>query len=269
MKRIFIVLLVLSLAIPIASAADPYDGFTPTSINGSAPLIISFWDISYDYPTSWMWNYTDVTGADVPITMGISQNLTYTFNVAGNNSIQLITTSAFGTNVSPANTVFVNVTGPAGIPAADFSVDDNNVPAGTVVHFTDLSTNVPTSWLWQFQSYGNPIEWTTMSTDQNPSFTTDYINNLGIDPGVYNIRLTATNAAGSDTETKYGFLTATEAPESPIASFTPTGTLEDTIYVIRINTNSTIYFSDTSTAGTPISWNWSFGSLLGTLYSSE
>ncbi|MCK9593629.1 MAG: PKD domain-containing protein, partial [Methanoregula sp.] len=268
MKQIFIALLILSLAIPLASAADPYAGFIADSINGSAPLTISFVDASYDNPTSYMWNATDIITTNIPTTIGISKNLTYTFNTAGNYSIQHIVTNDYGTNSTGANLTFVNVSGPAGIPVANFSVDDDNVPAGTVVHFTDLSTNVPTSWLWQFQSYGNPIEWTTMSTDQNPSFTTAYINNLGIDPGVYNIRLTATNSAGSDTETKYGFLTATEAPESPIASFTPTGTLESGSYVIRVDTNTTVYFNDTSTAGTPTAWYWAFGSKTGTQYSS-
>lgn len=268
MKRLFIALLILSLAIPIASAADPYAGFIADSINGSAPLTISFVDASYDNPTSYMWNATDVITTNIPTTIGVSKNLTYTFNIAGNYSIQHIVSNSYGTNSTGANLTFVNVSGPAGIPVADFSVDDDNVPAGTIVHFTDLSTNVPTSWLWEYLLTGGDTGWVTFSTDQNPSLTAVYINPYHVGNADYDIRLTATNAAGSDTEIKYSFLAVTPAPESPIASFTPTGTLESGSYVIRVDTNTTVWFNDTSTAGAPTSWYWAFGSKTGTQYSS-
>lgn len=263
--RVTIFLAVLSFLILPVAAADPYADFIADSVNGTAPLTVSFWDLSYNDTISYMWNATDVLTTNVPTTIGVSRNLTYTFNIAGNYSIQHIATNAYGTNSTAANRTFVNVTGSTS-PVADFSVDDNNVPAGTVVHFTDLSTNTPTSWEWKYQPTSQPLAgWVTFSTDQNPSLVTEFIYT----DGIYTIQLTATNAAGSDTEIKYSFLTATEAPESPIASFTPAGDLEGSIYVIHINTNTTIYFNDTSTAGVPTSWNWSFASLLGTLYSNE
>jgi len=67
--------------------------------------------------------------------------------------------------------------------------------APLAVTFTDQSTNTPTSWSWTFGDGGT-------ATAQNPShsYTT---------AGSYTVSLTATNAAGSDVETKTGYITVT------------------------------------------------------------
>jgi uncharacterized membrane protein len=67
--------------------------------------------------------------------------------------------------------------------------------APLTVQFTDLSTNSPTSWDWNFGDG-------THATIQNPSHT--YTS-----PGTYTVILTATNAGGSDVETKVGYITVT------------------------------------------------------------
>jgi PKD repeat protein len=72
-------------------------------------------------------------------------------------------------------------------PVAGFSISDDVICAGECIDFTDMSTNAPTSWLWDFTP-NQPGS----STDQNPTgicFTA---------PGVYQVTLTATNADGSD-----------------------------------------------------------------------
>jgi PKD repeat protein len=63
------------------------------------------------------------------------------------------------------------------------------------------------------------------------------------------VTLTATNAAGSDTETKVNYITVQVQPQPPTADFTFT-------------TNElTAYFTDTSTDpdGTIVAWDWNFG----------
>lgn len=80
-------------------------------------------------------------------------------------------------------------------PVADFT---SNVLFGTVpfeVEFTDLSTNTPTSWEWDFG------DGSAVSNDQNP--THEYTA-----PGVYTVTLTATNADGSDAEEKTDYISA-------------------------------------------------------------
>jgi PKD repeat protein len=75
-------------------------------------------------------------------------------------------------------------------PVASFAFSGNRTTepydmAPLAVQFTDTSTNSPTSWLWSFGDGSS-------STSQNPSHT--YTN-----AGTYTVRLTVTNAAGSNT----------------------------------------------------------------------
>jgi len=78
-------------------------------------------------------------------------------------------------------------------PVADFSGSPTSGAAPLTVAFSDLSTNSPTSWSWTFGDGGN-------SAAQNPSHQYTAVN-------TYTVSLTATNAQGSDTETKPGYIT--------------------------------------------------------------
>jgi PKD repeat protein len=80
-------------------------------------------------------------------------------------------------------------------PVANFSGSPTTVYAGDTVSFTDLSTNTPTSWSWAFAG-GTP----TTSTTQNPSVVYNTAGTYGVD-------LTATNAGGSDPESKPNYIT--------------------------------------------------------------
>lgn len=80
---------------------------------------------------------------------------------------------------------------PGVAPTAGFSISDNTICVGDCIDFTDISTNSPTSWEWDF-SPNQP----NSSTDQNPTgicYTA---------PGTHQVTLIATNANGSDTITQ-------------------------------------------------------------------
>jgi PKD repeat protein len=78
-------------------------------------------------------------------------------------------------------------------PVANFSGQPRSgSSAPMTVYFTDLSTNNPTSWYWQFGDG-------THSYVQNPSHAYN-------DTGNYTVTLTATNAGGSDSETKTAYI---------------------------------------------------------------
>ncbi len=77
-------------------------------------------------------------------------------------------------------------------------------PAPLTIQFADLSTKMENpsgrSWAWDFDNNG-----TTDSTVRNPSYTYS-------SPGTYTVKLTATNAAGSDVETKTNYITVGSVP---------------------------------------------------------
>lgn len=74
---------------------------------------------------------------------------------------------------------------------------------GTVpltVQFTDVTTNAPVSWNWDFNNDG-----TTDSTVQNPTYTYNLT-------GTYTVKLTTQNVFGTDTLTKTNYITVQEPP---------------------------------------------------------
>jgi len=119
-------------------------------------------------------------------------------------------------------------------PVANFTADVTSGTTPLTVNFTDTSTNTPTSWAWDFGDTGT-------STSQNPQ-------HIYSTPGTYTVALTATNAGGSNTNTKTSYITA--IIPAPVANFTATPT--SGAFPLTVN------FTDTST-NTPTSWAWDFG----------
>ena len=90
-------------------------------------------------------------------------------------------------------------------PVADFEADMTSGTAPLTVQFTDLSSNTPTSWAWDFYNDG-----TVDSTLQNPSCTYSTA-------GTYTVKLTATNEGGSDDEIKSDYIIVTAAASCDLA----------------------------------------------------
>jgi PKD repeat protein len=84
-------------------------------------------------------------------------------------------------------------------PVADFMANNITPETGSIVSFTDLSINAPTSWLWAFSP--NTVTYVngTSVTFQNPQL--QFNNN-----GIYSASLTATNTNGSNVKTKTNYL---------------------------------------------------------------
>jgi PKD repeat protein len=132
----------------------------------------------------------------------------------------------------------LNITPPGGQPpVADFTADNTTITEGESVNFTDLSTNNPDTWDWTFDG-GTPAA----STDQNPGVT--YYT-----AGTYTVTLTATNAYGSDTQTKVDYITVQPAGQPPAADFTASAT--------TICAGESVTFTDLST-NIPNAWEWTF-----------
>jgi PKD repeat protein len=82
-------------------------------------------------------------------------------------------------------------------PDANFTASPRSGYSPLVVQFTDISSGAPTARSWDFQNDG-----IVDSNAQNPSYTYS-------SPGTYAVKLHVTNAYGSDTEIKTGFITVT------------------------------------------------------------
>lgn len=86
-------------------------------------------------------------------------------------------------------------------PSAEFSGNNLTGTAPLSVDFTDMSSGTPTSWTWERSLTGEAV-WEEFSTDQNPA-------GVAMEVGTWDIRLTVTNAGGSDDETKVAYIEAT------------------------------------------------------------
>lgn len=163
-------------------------------------------------------------------------------------TLTAISETAGGNNIM-ARSIINNTCGPTAMaalnagscsinaPIANFSGSPTSGCNSLNVTFTDLSTGTPTSWNWSFPG-GLPAAF----AGQNPPA----INYAA--PGTYTVTLTVSNASGSDTETKTGYIVVNNCPP-PVADFmaNPTSAcVGEQVFFMDISTNS------------PTSWSWTF-----------
>jgi PKD repeat protein len=209
---------------PVPPIAD----FSGTPTTGRAPLTVQFTDLSTGGPTEWFWQFGDGT-------VSTEQNPQKTYTTAGTYTVSLNATNIDGSSLI-TKTDYITVSETPSPPVANFTGTPGTGTVPHTVQFTDLSTGNPTSWLWQFGDGTN-------STDQHPL-------KIYATAGNYTVSLTATNAAGSDSETKTDYIIVSGIPIPPVASFTgipQTG-----------NAPLSVHFTDLST-GNPTQWLWQFG----------
>jgi len=84
-------------------------------------------------------------------------------------------------------------------PVAEFATSSTSPALNTTVNFTDLSTNVPASWVWSFSPNTVTFVNGTNANSQNPQVMFNAV-------GQYTVSLMATNAYGSDSEIKTNFI---------------------------------------------------------------
>jgi len=171
----------------------PVADFSADTTTVSAGGSINFTDLSTNSPTSWDWTFEGGTPSG-----STAQNPTVTYNTAGTYDVSLTAANSAGSDTE-TKTNYITVTAPQP-PVANFTASTTTPSVGQSVTFTDTSTNAPTSWSWTFEG-GTP----STSTAQNPTVTYNTA-------GTFDVTLTATNAAGSDVETKTDYIDVSAVP---------------------------------------------------------
>lgn len=110
-------------------------------------------------------------------------------------------------------------------PVANFSATENPVIEGESVTFSDLSSNIPTSWSWTFEG-GTPAS----STYSNPVVTYNT-------PGTYDVNLVVSNADGTHTVLKQNFITVTAYTPDAYCSPRNVNSTSDWISQVAIGTD--------------------------------
>jgi PKD repeat protein len=201
----------------------PVADFSANPVSGAPPLAVAFTDKSGgSTPRTYQWSFGD-GGTST------AANPSHTYAAAGVYSVTLTITNSYGTD-SETKPNFVSV---GKGPVADFDGTPQNGMLPLAVTFTDKSTGNPTTWRWDFGDGST-------STAQNPAHT--YTK-----AGTYGVTLTVTNAFGTSTKTKAGYITAGMPPTADFTSGTRTGGVP-----------LAVKFTDAST-GRPSSWAWDFG----------
>ena len=210
---------------PQKPAADFMANLTKVVIGSQ----VSFFDNSTHQPTSWKWTMDGGTPSTAT-----TNNASTLYNTAGTYPVKLVVSNEGGAD-SIIKTGYITVTIPQK-PTVNFYTNTKNTIAGSTVCFQDSCANNPTAWHWTFEG-GTP----SFSTEKNPCVK--YMT-----PGTFDVTLTATNALGTDSLIKTGYVTILQVP-APFAKFT-------------VNTRSEapgtyVYFKDIS-SNYPTSWKWTF-----------
>lgn len=217
---------IMNIEAPFRPLAVPVADFSGTPTSGSAPLSVTFTDLSTGDPTAWSWDFGDGVTSSI-------QNPVHAYTADGQYTVRLIVSNADGADTA-TKTNYISVG--AGAPTANFTGTPTSGNAPLTVTFTDQSTGAPTGWLWSFGDGGT-------STIQNPVHV--YNNS-----GAYDVQLIAVNPSGSDTLIRTGYINVGTAPQPPVANFSGTPTTG--------NAPLSVTFTD-QTSNSPSTWSWTFG----------
>jgi PKD repeat protein len=195
--------IVVNASTDSALCIDWVGGFTPESLHPAKVYLLNI--PTYDSP-----EYANTTPEVIAQYNSMMEDTVAMLN-SDNLGISLVdvntgfnTSSMLGTDrlhpnldghIFMANRLQSAITGTQ-TPVANFSANETYGVSPLTVSFTDTSANEPILWDWDFGD-GNT------STEQNPTHTYS-------EAGVYNVTLTVTNSAGTNTTVKTSLITIIE-----------------------------------------------------------
>lgn len=167
----------------------------PTS--GKEPLTVQFTDLSVGNPETWIWNFGDDQTSE-------EKNPVHVYTKAGVYTVFLTVTRGEERS-SEIRYQYITVLPAGKPPVPDFVASPTSGFVPLDVQFTDLSTDKPTAWRWDFG-------------DGQTSFEQHPVHRY-ITPGSYTICLEASNEYGAAATCKDNLIKATEAPLAPAEFF--------------------------------------------------
>jgi len=185
---------------------------------------IHFIDLSSYNPIAWSWDFGDGIGSST------EKNPTYTYSTAGSYDVLLTATNSCGKGTTYHKQIEI-----LNKPTAMFTHDAPK-PIGVAVNFTDLSSNNPTQWNWDF---GNGES----SAIQNPSY-------IYSSPGLYTVSLTTANDCGVSSSYSTVIEITGAVPAANFVSNEPK-CLGDSVSFWDLSLNN------------PTAWSWNFGDGVG------
>ena len=187
--------------------------FSAQPISGSAPLTVTFTNLSTgDYDTC-IWNFGDGASSND------CNNPAHTYMTSGTYTVSLMVSGPGGSDTE-IKTNYIRVYAP---PIAAFSASPTSGAAPLDVTFTNLSTGDFSTCLWAFGDGG------TSNSCTPPVYRYHT-------PGTYTVILAITGLGGSDTETKLNYITV-YAP--PVADFISTPTAGPASLLVEFTNQST------------------------------
>ncbi len=156
---------------------------------------VNFFDESTNLPTEWSWSFE---GAD-PATSTDQNPENITYSTEGSFTVELTATNYIGSNTVVKEAYITTST--TILPEVEFEISAIEGCVSDVISFTDLTNYVPREWNWEFTPATVTFVNGTDAGSQNPEVVFDA-------PGVYSVKLTATNLNGSSMLEKTDLYTA-------------------------------------------------------------
>jgi PKD repeat protein len=183
---------------------------------------VRFVDKSEHSPTAWVWDFGDGQTST-------EQNPRHIYTADGIYTVSLTAKNSFGQDTKvQAGLIQVGIG-----PRVDFKADKTVTGVDRFIRFTDLSTNDPNTWVWDFGDGST-------GTGKTPDHAYKAI-------GVYDVTLTASNQYTSSSLTKKQYITILNLPRANFVADKTKG-----------QAPLSVAFTDKS-KGDPTAWTWNFG----------
>jgi gliding motility-associated-like protein len=186
--------------------------------------VTTFTDLSTDVVaiTGWYWDFGDGNNS-------FAQHPTYIYQASG-----IYTVSLTVTNINGCDSTFTQQVLVTDVPVAAFTSD--TVCVGAATTFTDISTGLPTTWLWDFGD-GSPLDNTGPITSHTYAA-----------PGSYLVSMIVSGGTGC-TDQAFGIVIVSNDAVAAIQA--PDSACVDAVI--------TILDVSTINSGTITNWDWDFG----------